>query len=222
MFPDGRRYPSVTAVLNLLARPALDRWRMMQALEAARQVLMGTLGRPLQPETVDLALEEALRRPDALRDGAARWGSGIHRYIETGEVDKAPRHLQRGLTEALKFIEGLNPLARFSEHLVVSDALQVAGRLDLALWTARGWTLLDIKTGQPRLEHRLQLGGYSACIAEATGCPVTAAYLVRLPRDGRPLEVHPVDGLPRWQEAFGHLAQLFWLLRGVGEGAAGL
>jgi hypothetical protein len=213
MFPDGRRYPSVTSALQLLARPALEKWRWREAMEAARQVLMAHLGRPLQPEVVDLALGEALRRPDAIRDGAARWGSGIHRYIETGDVDSAPRHLQRGLAETLKFIEGLKPLSRYSEWLVASNTLRVAGRLDMALWTADGWALLDIKSGQPRLEHRLQLGGYARCLEEMTGMGVGAAYLLRLPRDGRPLEVHPVDDLPRWQEAFGHLAQLFWLLR---------
>jgi hypothetical protein len=51
-----------------------------------------------------------------------------------------------------------------------------------------------------------------------TGTGVGAAYLLRLPRDGRPLEVHYVDDLPRWQDAFRCLAQLFWLLRGEGEG----
>jgi hypothetical protein len=161
VFADGRRYPSITSILALLARPALDRWRMMQALEAARGVLMAHLGRPLRPEVVDVALDEALRRPDALRDGAARWGSGIHRYIETGDVDSAPRHLQRGLAETLAFIEGLKPLSRYSEWLVASDTLRAAGRLDLAIWTDSGWALLDIKTGQPRLEHCLQVGGYA-------------------------------------------------------------
>ena len=213
-FPDGRRYPSVTTVLTLLARPGLERWRLREGLAAARQVLEASLGRPLQPEIVDLALEEAMRRPDALRDGAARWGSGIHRFMETGDIDAAPPHLRPGLRAALEFVASLKPAARYVERLVASDDLRVAGRLDLAVAVGRGWALLDIKTGQVRLEHRLQLGGYATCLEELSKAPVQAAYLVRLPRDGRALEVHEVPDLSKWREAFGHLCRLFWLLNG--------
>jgi len=211
-FADGRRYPSVSSVVGLLSRPALEGWRLRQALEAARQTLMAYLGRPLQPETVDLAVEEALRRPDALRDGAARWGTGVHRYLETGDSAAAPPHLRPGLRAAQEFIEGLRPLARYPEWLLASDSLRVAGRTDLAMFTSKGWVVLDVKTGQVRTAHLLQLGGYAACIQEVGG-PVTAAYVLRLPRDGRPFEAHPVHDLARWQEAFACLARLFWLLR---------
>ncbi len=191
----GSLYPSVTAILSVVARPGLVAWARRTALLTVRALLAE--GLPLE-EALALAAQEPERR----RDSAAQRGIGVHEAIALAlRGEPYPAEASPWVEGALAFLgeRGLVPLGH--EVVLVSRAHGFAGTCDLAASAAEGGglALVDWKTGGLWPEHALQLGAYSLALSEMTGREVAAAYLVGLKEGG--YEARAVS-LPLAQEGF--------------------
>ncbi len=154
---DGRRYVSVTTVLQALAKPALVPW-------AARTVAEAVLEDPEAYDTAERAASVICRK----RDAAADRGSLIHSLAEAVargadiDVTGVPADA-RGYAEAfLAWARAMRPAPLFTEANVYSDQHGYAGTTDLiAAFPDRQVRLVDFKTtGDLYRETALQLEAY--------------------------------------------------------------
>jgi genome maintenance exonuclease 1 len=191
---DGTLYPSVTSILQVVAKPGLVAWARRTALEAVQALLAE--GLPLE-EALALAAQE----PERVRDSAGRRGTNVHEAIALALAGEPyPAEASPWVEGALTFLgeRGLVPLGH--EVVLVERAHGFAGTCDLAAAAEDGGlVLVDWKTGGIWPEHALQLGAYSLALAEMTGREVAAAYLVGLKEGG--YEARAVS-LPLAQEGF--------------------
>lgn len=157
---NGRRYVSVTTVLEVLAKPALIHWA---ARTAASLVLA-------DPDTYDTA-QRAAGGIYAARDKAADRGTLIHSFAEalargaTLDTDGLPDAV-RGYGKAfVSWTQTVRPVPLFTEANVYSDQHGYAGTTDLiAAFPDKQIRLVDFKTGSAIYpEVGLQMEAYRAC-----------------------------------------------------------
>lgn len=160
-----QRVPSVTTLLNQLAKPALVKWAARVAAEYA------------QDYWDDLALKPASERvrlitaaPESARDKAAAKGTYIHALAESllgGEAVEIPAELQDTVTGFARWWEKSGFAVLQTEVMVWADGDDMAGTpyagtADLiAHHPTYGRTLLDWKTGGIWPEHGVQVAAYS-------------------------------------------------------------
>jgi ATP-dependent exoDNAse (exonuclease V) beta subunit len=182
---DGALYPSVTSILQVIAKPDLVRWARRTTIEAIRQALDGK-GGPYSREFLEAVLERAAQEPERVRDAAAGKGSSAHEAVslalagEPYDETYAPQ-----VQAALAFLQdqGLKVLA--TETVVASKAHGFAGTADLLAERDGALVLADWKSGSGVWpEYALQLGAYSLAIQEMMGHPIEHAYVVQLREGG--------------------------------------
>lgn len=184
---DGRKYVSVTTVLQALAKPALVPWAARTAAEAIFE----------HPDEIDTA-EKAAAAIYRKRDTAADRGSLVHSLAEAAsrgaEIDLVGvPDAARGYAQAfVAWTRAMRPTPLFTEANVYSDRHGYAGTTDLiAAFPDRQVRLVDFKTsGDLYREVALQLEAYRQAefivphVGEAKRIPLppvaeTAAVLLR-------------------------------------------
>jgi hypothetical protein len=225
---EGRELPSVTTVLDVIAKPALGPWYAKEERRHFEAAMLEVLSRPgaRDPDYVLAAVAEAVsgvKAADREKQRAATIGTAVHAGIEW--------HLRRLLCEdagpeprlpdsAAWAVESwrdwaasvaLEPLA--IERTVYCVECGYAGTLDLYAKVKGILSVLDWKTGRAIYpEAFLQNVAYRHA-AQRLGMPAAQGLIVRLPKllDDPAWEVMPVPetlGLPdflaalrlwRWQ-----------------------
>lgn len=157
--------PSVTTVLNALAKPALTKWLIDTAVNAV-------LTTPRQPgEDLDAFKARALTVDAEEEASKARdLGTDIHQAIEDGCAGKqVPDDLLRVAKPALDFIRSLGEIVA-SEIVLVGEGY--AGKCDLIVRSKDGLGVTDVKSCKklPKSswpDHRLQTAAYAAAYQTA-------------------------------------------------------
>lgn len=161
----GERMPSVTTVLGLKSKPALE-WH------AIRLCIQETFVNPYDPENE--SAEEAKKRFEAARWGTTSKGYAAHALIQRGvPVAEAEEPLRGFLSAAYEAMEhhGLSPVAH--EAVVWGDGY--AGSADMIAVDAEGRTVLvDWKTttkddGVVYADSMLQVAAYANAQLVSTG-----------------------------------------------------
>jgi hypothetical protein len=206
---EGRELPSVTTVLEVIAKPALGPWYAKEERRYFETAMLEVLSRPgaRDPEYVLEAVAQAVsgvKAADRERQRAATIGTAVHAGIEW--------HLRRSLGEdagpepqlpdaAAWAVESwkdwaasvnLEPLA--IERTIYCLDCGYAGTLDLYARVKGVPSVLDWKTGRAIYpEAFLQNVAYRHA-ARRLGMPSTQGLIVRLPKllDDPAWEVMPV------------------------------
>lgn len=151
--------PSVTSILDIIAKPELDYWKRKKVAEAIAA-------------DPDLSVENAIKAPDLVRDKAATLGSDIHHAIATGQNINPADYLDpwKGFVEAYRsFNEKMPHKVIAAEQVVFSTNYRYAGQYDAVIEFADGKKyLIDYKTSKniyPKT-HSLQLSAYRAALPE--------------------------------------------------------
>jgi len=213
--------PSVTGVMGLLAKPALESWKM-------NQVALATLRTPkAEGEAEDYWCRRVRDAAFEQVEDAADLGSEIHAALECAtagepwDVEKFGVYVQ----PVLDFIarEGLTVTAR--EKRVVNGAHGFAGTTDLLFTWGDGQQpgILDYKTKKTKPgekvcaydEHRLQLAAYAATEYGDTAFGALKAFnvFVSSTEPGR-VEIIKHGDLTRDWQAFKLLASLWRYAKG--------
>jgi hypothetical protein len=177
----GLTLPSVSTILQVIARPGLATWGRRTALGKVRELLGEGL-------SVEAALSLAEVEPERQRDLAAQRGGLAHEAIALALAGKPyPPEWGPWVRAALDFLvdHGLHCVA--VERVVWSRRHGFAGTVDLVACQADGvLRLVDWKTGRhPHLpEGALQVGAYAIALEEMTGREVREAYVVGLRETG--------------------------------------
>src|SRR5499427_8422586 len=194
---DGRQLPSVTTVLDIIAKPGLGPWYAKQERQYFETAMLEVLSKPgaRDPEYVLAAVVEAVsgvKAADRERRRSSTIGTAVHAGIEwqlrtmLGE-DAGP---EPSLPEAAAWaVESwkdwasnvvLEPLA--IERTVYCDACGYAGTLDLYARVKGVLTVLDWKSGKAIYpEAFLQNVAYRHA-AKRLGMPSAQGLIVRLPK----------------------------------------
>jgi hypothetical protein len=227
---DGHRLPSVTTILDIIAKPALGPWYAKEERRYFETAMLEVLSRPgaRDPEYVLAAVAQAVtgvKAADRERQKAAAIGTAVHAGIEwelrrqLGEDAGQAPHLPEMAAWAVESWKDwarsvtLEPLA--IERTVYCLECGYAGTLDLYARVKGVLTVLDWKSGKAIYpEAFLQNLAYRHAASRA-GLPSTQGLIVRLPKhlDDPAWEVMPVPAaltledflaalrLWRWQRA---------------------
>lgn len=207
--PEGRfyrvgeeEYPSVTTILSVLNKPALNRWAVDQERELVVQAACELYDQtketlPLSPINYRLVLRQrlpALRAAERTSRKAAQLGTAVHAFIErelkqelgqdVGSIPFLPDGAQTAIDawhewrESVKF----EPMA-VEEHLF-NEVQGYAGTADWIAIVDGEWTLGDIKTGKKvwpeaflqNWAYRMAWNGFGRLNH------VTAGVILRLPK----------------------------------------
>jgi hypothetical protein len=227
---EGQRLPSVTTILDIIAKPALGPWYAKEERRYFETAMLEVLSRPgaRDPEFVLAAVAEAVtgvKAADREKQKAAAIGTAVHAGIEwelrrqLGEDAGPAPHLPEPAAWAVESWKDwarsvtLEPLA--IERTVYCLACGYAGTLDLYARVKGVLTVLDWKSGKAIYpEAFLQNLAYRHAATRA-GLPSTQGLIVRLPKhlEDPAWEVMPVPAtltlddflaalqLWRWQRA---------------------
>lgn len=164
---EGNLVPGVTTILKILDKPALNDWKIEQAVMACETT-------PKLPgEALDAFIERVLhveRIQDQESTIARDKGTEIHNAMEDyflGQADLIPEDLKPWVIPAAESVAAYGDLVG-SEMILVGDGY--AGKTDLVLDAPQCWWIWDYKTtknlpdpkkGGAWSEHRLQLAAYA-------------------------------------------------------------
>jgi hypothetical protein len=170
---NGRNYPSVTTILNVLNKPQLINWAVRLTRDFLKHELFALQNaNSLQDLEVDSLLAKSASEHNRVKNAAADHGIDIHRRIaayiddEGGmayDQDPAVNTFRTWRDEAQ-----FQPIA--SEKLVFSREHGYAGTSDLIGMVNGKLAVFDIKTGRGIYpEYKLQLAAYAVAWGEMTG-----------------------------------------------------
>ena len=157
--------PSVTTVLNVLAKPALSNWYKRQVAEAAVYRQSEWIA-----DSKEAAVAWLMRQPDSTRDNAASIGTAIHGMVDA--AGRSPDGLggfptAEGHQEAFAAFQAFLGVCGGSQAIVSSEKAILnlsegyAGTFDLLMVIRDELWLLDVKTGKGIYpDYALQLAGY--------------------------------------------------------------
>lgn len=170
---DGEQYPRVTNILQVIDKPGLARWRgRLGNVEADRVSKEGSdMGTRFHEVAADVnrGTHQAMRGwqpPGDLREMAFNYVDWLHKHVAS--------------------IQSV-------ERTVHSRVRRYAGTLDV-LGTIRGDSspsIIDIKTSNnPSVDWPLQLAAYKMAIEEEEDIEIARRLIVRIPKDGSPVQVY--------------------------------
>jgi len=168
--PDGKQYPSITTVLSLLSREAIQAWRARVGEEEANKISRQASGR-------GTAVHDLLER---YVDNDPEFDKGIMPNIMQSFYD-----VRKQLDERLSLVYAQEaPL--YSEHL------GVAGRVDcVGVWDGKN-SIIDYKTSRKVKKKEwissyfMQCAAYAIMWEERTGTPITQLVVLIAVDDNEP------------------------------------
>lgn len=159
---DARKHqlvPSVTTVLGIAAKPALENWKVDQALLAAA-TMQQNVGEP-----VEMFMARAKMESKQVGKKAAERGTEIHADIERGFLGQGVSEAYTAVTDIL---ESLHPETKWSAEKSFACDLGYGGKIDLC---SDNGIFVDFKTKDnldgkdPKKlvydEHGMQLSAYA-------------------------------------------------------------
>jgi hypothetical protein len=227
---DGHRVPSVTTVLDIIAKPALGPWYAKEERRYFETAMLEVLSRPgaRDPEFVLAAVAEAVsgvKAADREKQKAAAIGTAVHAGIEwelrrqlgedAGPAPRLPEAAAWAVESWKDWARSVNLKPLAIERAVYCLECGYAGTLDLYARVKGVLTVLDWKSGKAIYpEAFLQNLAYRHAATRA-GLPSTQGLIVRLPKqlNDPAWEVMPVPAtltledflaalrLWRWQRA---------------------
>lgn len=153
--------PGVTTILRVqdayTSVDGLVRWATKLAAEAA---FGEAVKQPEHPD-FDKALEAAVAAVDSARERGTRVHAGIEAMIRDEEHLPSP---EDGTTwyQWSRFLIRERPVIHATEQMVINLTAGYGGTFDLDAEIRGRRALVDVKTGQPKAVHALQLAAYAA------------------------------------------------------------
>jgi hypothetical protein len=217
----GELCPSVTGILDIIAKPALLPW----GLKMAGEYLDANLkpGVPID-EIQKAQLIKDMKQAHRKKSGdAADIGTLVHSFCEqslTGQKPHLPVNPAARLSceSFLDWVSQHHGKVLHAERKIFSRAHYYAGTVDLVAEIDGALTVADIKTSNAIYpEYFLQLAGYDIALAEELGRSAERRKIVRFPKEGGPCSVQ--DAINPDADDAGFLAALalFRWQRGVSE-----
>lgn len=168
-------FPSVTSILNVLAKPALESWKIEQGILSALRLEQG------EDESTDDFAKRIVQDMKVATSSAAVFGTKVHNALEQYNIDRTEPDED---DEVLPWFKEYQPWfdqnitkVHQAETVLVNQQYGYAGTVDLVadhnLW---GKCVIDFKTQGVKRKARFyetwiyQLAAYQQCIEGETKC----------------------------------------------------
>jgi hypothetical protein len=169
---DGRKFPSVTSILNVLNKPQLVNWAVRITRDFIKQELFAFRHEDsLKDFDLDDLMEKSAKEHDRVRNAAADRGIAVHSSIASYVGAKSNiAHNDPAVIAFREWQESSQFVPIASERLVFSREHGYAGTSDLIGMVNGKLAVFDIKTGRGIYpEYKLQLAAYAVAWGEMTG-----------------------------------------------------
>lgn len=168
---NDRKYPSVTAILQVINKPALMYWGAKISAQAMK-------------DNPELEVLEAVNKIKETSKETTDRGSEVHRYI-AGEIAEVKPELQGYVNAYKAWTEKEKPKVIAREITVASDEYEYAGTADMLYLDRykKSW-VVDFKTGGIYPEASLQLAAYRHALQESDQEIQWHTGIVQLKPDG--------------------------------------
>lgn len=222
-------YPSVTTVTGLEEKPALKKWFAKMAVIHLQKKMLAAVNNPfidartaLKGLVVDDVINEAIARPDTIKDEAANKGKRVHKIIEKffkGEEIHPGGDIKLQIDNFFEWARKTKVIPIASEKMVYSKKYKYAGTLDLVaqvtIDSVPAHYVIDFKTSNGIwLSHKLQLAAYLIAYEEMTKERMNAGAILRIDKNSGDIEWHEfsLDELLDYFEEFKRLCEI-WHIR---------
>lgn len=185
---DGKPYPSVTHILDVVAKPQLQYW-------FGQQVYRATIADP------SISEKDALNAPYALSKKAGARGSTVHSIVEVFKhTDTFETFMETVVPDYAgyartfwRWVQEYRPEIEEHERTVVSRKHGYAGTLDMIAHINGHKLIVDAKTGKDIYPNFwLQLSAYRQALKEE-GTEVDGVAVLLLGEEGYKYEVSTQD-----------------------------
>jgi hypothetical protein len=169
---DGKNFPSVTSILNVLNKPQLVNWATRITRDYIKKELFAfRRADSLKNLDIDTILAKSANEHDRVRDAAADHGIAVHNSIASYVGNKSSvAHNDPVIIAFGQWQDASQFVPITSERLVFSREHGYAGKADLIGTLGSRLAVLDIKTGRGVYpEYKLQLAAYAVAWGEMTG-----------------------------------------------------
>lgn len=199
--------PSVTGILNVLAKPGLEHWR-------GTEYILATLRHPFREGMPDRAwVSEVKEKAMEQVDTAKSLGSLVHDALEMAIVgEPVATDLKMYVDPVLAWVKERNITIAEREEIVVSHEHGYAGKADVFFtWGKNGLGILDYKTRKTKRGEKIesydgeamQLAAYAAAhYGEANLGNVLAANVIISTTEPGRMEIIKHEDLEDEFEAF--------------------
>lgn len=164
-YKEGKKYTRVTRAIDIINKPALNKWRENVELEFIKNAL--SQGYEIDTESkINNLIHLARREPDRIAQEAADIGKFIHRIIDKigkGEIynlELLPEPVYYGVSSALKFLDDTKFKMLAGEETLFCDKYMIAGTPDKVGIMDGLLTILDWKSGSVWPTSQLQGATY--------------------------------------------------------------
>lgn len=192
------RYPGVTGILSVIAKPALIPWAKKEALSSVESALMERLNGKksariaLNKAWIQSILEDAKQRPEQIKDEAADLGSQVHTFIDLiihgEEPEKIPDEISAPVNAFKNWWKSSGIELVMGDTLVASIQYKYGGSLDALGYKDGRFIILDFKTSNAIYsEYALQVAAYGQAFLETYGMECKEAIIVRFSKN-QPVE----------------------------------
>lgn len=188
--PDGEvtyNFPSVTEIIErCVAKPGLHDWYYKEGVKGFSYLAQKYGDKvPSDVKSIHSLMKTEGQSPYAKRDSAAKEGRKIHDAVLALTKGQRPADIPN-LTDYWKARGWRRADILAAEQVVVSFLDRYAGTLDLVYSEDGLVTLSDIKSGEVRDSHKLQVELYRRAWLEQGGVDIDRLSIIQVPRDGSP------------------------------------
>ena len=176
---DKTRWPSVTQVLGVINKPALNYWIQNESIKLIEEYLKTLKHTRIFVTEAAIAeiVKKAKERPDKLKQEAGDIGTKTHQaieaFIKTG-ITQVDKEIEAPFNSFLMYWESHKIKVLGTEISVCSKEHGYVGTIDLLAEDDTGVFIGDYKTSKSGVyaENALQLGGYAQALSETKGIPL--------------------------------------------------
>lgn len=182
--PEGNKYPSITTILSIRSRGAIQEWRARVGAEEANRVS-----------------RHATTRGTAVHNL-------VEKYLKNEEInfkEGIMPHVYQGFIAAQKVLDKYVGKIALQEAPLYSDHLKLAGRVDLIAEFNGKLSIVDFKTSkrvkmaEDIEDYFIQESAYAIMFEERTGIPITQLVTIMVV-DGRSEPLLFRQHRDRWTE----------------------
>lgn len=194
---NGQLFTGVTTILQVLNKPFLMFWYAKMVAEDLKpkwEEVKKIKTKADWDKLVDASKSAATKKSDKAKDIGHQVHAWIEQYITDKDVElPEDEQVVACIRQFLKWNKERKPKWLASEAIVASMTNRFAGTVDALCELDGKMTVLDFKTSsQISDEYALQLAGYQIALEEM-GIMVEQRAIVRIPKDGKPVEEKIID-----------------------------